>query len=100
MCPRAVSHVRTAGLDDDLCSSNVCGVVRAGRADQLHRVRGDDEERRPGAVQPQEAARHRPVEEGRGAREHVTYVRLLAGIFVFVVAEKLSRRVRSISGHV
>jgi calcium-dependent protein kinase len=24
---RAVSHVRTAGLDDDLCSSNVCGVV-------------------------------------------------------------------------
>jgi hypothetical protein len=43
-------------------------VVRAGRADQLHGVRGDDEERGPGAVQPQEAARRRPVTVSREAR--------------------------------
>lgn len=44
-------------------------LVRAGRADQLHRVRGDDEERGPGPAihQPQEAARRRPVTV-RGAR--------------------------------
>lgn len=46
-------------------------IVRAGREDQLHGVRGHDEERRPGG-EPEEAARRRAVDRsghGRGSME-------------------------------
>jgi len=61
--PRVPVQCRTAGLDDILFIKCVW-FMHAGRADQLYRVRGDDEERGPGAIQPQEAARRRPVEAG------------------------------------
>jgi hypothetical protein len=70
--PRVPVQCRTAGLDDILFIKCVW-FMHAGRADQLYRVRGDDEERGPGAIQPQEAARRRPVE----AQEQIA--RLLAG---------------------
>jgi hypothetical protein len=45
----------------------------AGREDQLHGVRGDDEERGPGGGQPQEAARCRAIIDERtsGGGPHI-----------------------------